>query len=410
MRANIKRLAWLFSVPVLVSTSSSWGSAHGRPTADRGAYFDQVGPRERLSEIAELVEESGAVHHTGLDRWRSLLEGQRSAIEAAETHAQFAAAVNKVLKSTGVSHFKYLTDRDWAYWHLRSAFGGNTPERQAEHAGIFAERIGGRWFVRGLLEGSEAASKDMRIGDELLTVDGRPFSPIASFRGKAGKPTHIRLRRRPGLIYYVILTPVRDSLYEAMQKAVHESIKIIEIDGFRVAYMHGWTLLGPGTEYDELSGLQDAVEGLLLDYRDGFGGTWNVALRFLLGPKSGPDQMRRNPRWHKPVVILIDDGARSAKEIVVDAVQRAGRAPLVGEPTPGAVTQVGAVRRLGADGLLMLPGRSFSLEGQPTEPDYLVERDIRYCAGTDRQLQRAKEVLSRLIREASERKGRALSP
>ena len=102
-------------------------------------------------------------------------------------------------------------------------------------------------------------------------------------------------------------------------------------------------------------------------------------------------------------MILIADGTRSAKEIVVDAVQRAERAPLVGEPTPGAVTSVGAVRRVGKDGLLELPGQTFSLEGNPTLPDYPVKRDLPYCAGADPQMRKAKQVLTKLIRKAQTR-------
>ena len=56
----------------------------------------------------------------------------------------------------------------------------------------------------------------------------------------------------------------------------------------------------------------------------------------------------------------------------MDVVQRTGRAPLMGEPTPGAVTSVGGIQWIGKDGLLMLPGIPFELEGHPTQPDYLV--------------------------------------
>jgi C-terminal processing protease CtpA/Prc len=109
-------------------------------------------------------------------------------------------------------------------------------------------------------------------------------------------------------------------------------------------------------------------------------------------------------------VILIADGTRSAKEIVVDAVQTAERAPLVGTPTPGEVTSVGAIRRVGRDGLLMLPGQTFSLEGNPTKPDYPVSRDIRHCAGADPQLRKAKQVLADLIFKARKNTSEAVGP
>jgi C-terminal processing protease CtpA/Prc len=97
------------------------------------------------------------------------------------------------------------------------------------------------------------------------------------------------------------------------------------------------------------------------------------------------------------VVILIGDGTRSAKEIVVSAVQRRNRALLVGTPTAGHVTPLGALRRVGRDGLLMLPGEPLALEGRPTQPDVYVARDIRFSAGADPQLDCAAALLARLV-------------
>ena len=356
---------------------------------------------KQLTEIVEYVESSNAIRLVGAERWKALLAGYREGIEASRTHAQFAAMVNRLFRATGVSHFHYYTDEDWSYWHLRGALGPDRRNARVEHIGIFPERIAGRWFVRGILEGSLAQLKDIRVGDELVSVNGAPYRPVTSLRGKAGVPTVIELRRTPGATHTVVITPQVESLHRVMQTAIRKSISIVEVDGLEMAYMHGWTLLGTGREYGDLLELQDQVDGLLLDYRDGFGGTWYNASQFLVGYGGDDGDVQVPPKWTKPVVILIDDGTRSAKEIVVDAVKRADRAPLVGEPAPGAVTAVGGVVSIGEDGLLLLPGFSFELEGNPTQPDYLVERDIRYCAGADPQLDAAKEILTRLIRPSS---------
>ena len=74
----------------------------------------------------------------------------------------------------------------------------------------------------------------------------------------------------------------------------------------------------------------------------------------------------------------------------------------MGTPTPGHVTEVAGMHRIGKDGLLMLPGEPAALEGRPTRPDYLVTRDIRFCAGADPQLERAKEILAERIRASCE--------
>jgi len=377
------------------------------PERNEGASTYPAAKR-RLAEIVDLVESSNAPNLIGPRRWTALLAMHREAITACTTHQRFARIVNKLFKASGVSHFKYYTDEDWSYWYLQGVFADDDDETEVAHVGIFPERIHGRWFVRGIFEGSVADRTKLRVGDELLSVDGEPFSPIAAFRGKAGIPTRIKLRRKPGLLLTVVITPVKESLYHAMQRASRESIRAIDHDELEFAYLHGWTLLGSGVEYNLVLQLQEDVDGLLLDYRDGFGGTWDTALQFLLGERRTRHQPRRNPRWNKPVVILTDDGTRSAKEIVVHAVQEAGRAPLVGQPTPGAVTSVGAVVPVGGDGLLLLPGHSFDLEGKPTQPDHLVKRDIRYSAGSDPQLAKAKEILADLVRQTRAPAGHAL--
>ncbi len=386
-------------VVVGVTSIASHVQGAGRLASDSPKRFRSAATPARLNEVLRAIDDSNAPSLIGSGRWSALVAQHREAIESARSHALFAAAVNHLIADAGVSHFAYYTDEDWDYWHLRSTFGDGSPSERVDHIGIVPQRIEGRWFVRGILEGSVANDSELRVGDELLTVNGLAFSPIDAFRGTAGRTTRLRVRRRPGLIYNIDVRPIREPLYDAMQRAIIKSIAVVEHHGLLFAYLHGWTLLGRGKEYEALAKLQDDVDGLLLDYRDGFGGTWQRAERFLVG--SGDDRRgpSRPPTWIKPVVILTGDGTRSAKEIVVDAVKRTGRAPLIGEATPGHVTSVGGVVAVGEDGLLLLPGQKFSLEGNPVVPDFPMDREIRYSAGADPQMALAKEVLAGLVRQ-----------
>ncbi len=394
-----------FRIALIVGLLVACGGVEACAARVKLSRFDQsvaeVNVKARLNRIAALVEDSNAPNLIGRERWFELLEAHRPRIESARAHASFAEAVNALIEEAGVSHFHYYTDKNWFYWHLLSNFESGGPQTHVAHIGLFTEQIDGCWFVRGVFEDSPADGTKIRVGDELLTVDGLPFHPIDSFRGKEGQSTGVTLRRGPGLIYDINITPVKESLQRAMERAKLRSIRVIEHEGRRFAYLHSWSLLGSGDEFRRLVRLQDSVEGLLLDFRDGFGGTSNQATRFLLGARDREGGGSTRDHWVKPVVILTASGTRSAKEIVVDAVKRAGRAPLVGTSTPGSVVSVGALRRVGPDALLMLPGHRFELEGKPTEPDYHVERDIRYCGGADPQLDRAKEVLTDLVRQAT---------
>ncbi len=411
----IKRQSWIVLCLTLVTLPPVFGRpVPGKPLkrvapVDRSGYFEHDGAAARLEEIDAAVSKSNLPNLIGVDRWEALVESFRPGITGCTTHKQFAALTNKLVKAAHWSHFKYYTDDDWSFWHVRSAFGGGA-DTLVEHVGIFPERIDNRWFVRGIFEESPADGVDIVVGDQLVAVDGKPFSPIAPFRGKAETKVTLTLRRHvDGPTFSVELTPVKESLHSATQRAIRNSISVIKHDGHRMAYMHAWSLLGNGKEYDLLTELQDDVDGLVLDFRDGFGGTWFRAQRFLVGNGSltnGP----HGPQWEKPVVILIDDGTRSAKEIVVDTVRRTRRAPLVGEPTPGAVTSVGGFHRVGKDGMLMLPGMPFELEGHPTQPDYLVPRPIPFCAGQDAQLVAGKDLLARMITEGIDGLPNAVQP
>ncbi len=361
-------------------------------------YSSDFAAVERFADIESQIVGSNAMFLAGEGKVRNLLARHRETIESCSTHSSFAQAVNRLIGDIGLSHFHYYTDEDWQYWHLRSYSADDSSEHQVEHAGIIPQKLGTHWFVRGILEGSPADGKGLRLGDQLLSVDGAPYSPVKAFRGTAGRPVKVRVRRGPDRIHEVTLVPKKESLYAAMQRAIRESIDTVRHDEHTFAYLHGWTLLGEGREFARLLAMQDDVDGLLLDYRDGFGGTWHRAELFLLGdsdkPVSVPDHT-----WTKPVVILTGEGTRSAKEIVMHAVKKAQRAPLVGEPTPGHVISVGEIAEIGDDGLLMLPGYRFDgMEGNPVLPDFLIPRDIRYCGGEDVQMDFAKDLLGSLIR------------
>ncbi len=390
-----ERTRYTFFALVVLSCATLLASA--RPAFGELTKFSPATTEARLGRILELVGDSNAPNLVGVRKWRTLIGQHREEIVSARTHRQFAAGVNRLIHDAGISHFGYYYDEQWKFWHMRGVFGGNAGD--VAHVGIIPERIDGRWHVRGILEGSPCDGVDVRVGDELVSVDGFTYQPVTAFAGTEGRSVRLRVRRKAGLTYNIDVVPVKESLYEAMQRAIHNSVRVIEHDGLKFAYVHAWTTLGGGGEYDSLLGLQKDVDGLLLDYRDGFGGMWHRPLAFLLGSDRDSPEMRINPEWTKPVVILIADGTRSAKEIIVDQVRKYHRAPLVGEPSVGHVISVGGIRRVGDDGLLLLPGHRFELEGKPILPDYPVERTIAYSAGADPQIRMAKQILAERIRQ-----------
>ena len=105
--------------------------------------------------------------------------------------------------------------------------------------------------------------------------------------------------------------------------------------------------------------------------------------------------------FSKPVIVLINGGSRSGKELLAYYFKKTGKGLLVGERTAGYVTG-GKKKRISKDSILyycvcmiVIDGRP--LEGVGVEPDIEVPFDIRFAAGKDIQLERAKDEIVRLI-------------
>ncbi|NJO33583.1 MAG: hypothetical protein HC869_10955 [Rhodospirillales bacterium] len=97
-------------------------------------------------------------------------------------------------------------------------------------------------------------------------------------------------------------------------------------------------------------------------------------------------------RWRRPVVVLVDEGTRSGKEVIAYGLQRQD-ITLVGQRTAGAL--LGGRGFLLDDGsLLVLAVSDVRVEGQRLEgigvmPDLLVPFPLPYAAGRDPQLDAA---------------------
>ena len=81
----------------------------------------------------------------------------------------------------------------------------------------------------------------MKYGDEILTVDGMPYSSIATFRGKIGATVELAFRRRSNAEsrrLQVSVSPTRPGV--AFAAATEASARIIEREGGRIGYVHIW--------------------------------------------------------------------------------------------------------------------------------------------------------------------------
>jgi len=110
-------------------------------------------------------------------------------------------------------------------------------------------------------------------------------------------------------------------------------------------------------------------------------------------PRSG-DRNLIKAQWNKPVVMIVNEGSRSAKEILAYGFQQYKIGTVVGAKTPGAVVAGRAF--LMQDGNLLyvavadvyLDGNQ-RLEGKGVMPDIEVPMTIEYAQGKDPQKERA---------------------
>jgi carboxyl-terminal processing protease len=278
--------------------------------------------------------------------------------------------------------------------------------------GIVPRDIGGKLFVADVYDGSPAAEAGVKVGDEVLGVDGEPLAEIASFEGKVGERVTLQLRRSAGGPPISLSIPVQAIRPgEMLKKAIRSSVRVVERDGARIGYVRLWSFANPGVEelLEELltSEPLKSADGLVLDMRGRWGGAPPDAAEVFIGgtpPMTliGRDGQERaaNVRWRKPLVGIVDAGSRSGMEILAYSLQRAG-VSLVGSKTAGAVL-AGRAFMLRDDSLLLLAVMDVRvdgarLEGQGVSPSIDVPYDVRYAAGADPQLDRAVAEMSRLL-------------
>ncbi|MGC8715040.1 MAG: S41 family peptidase [Leptodesmis sp.] len=256
-------------------------------------------------------------------------------------------------------------------------------------------------------QGTPAAQAGLQIGDEILSADGQPFQPVRSFANKVGTPVKLMIQKTadPATRQEVTVTPkLLDPLtmFLDVQKA---STQIIQRNGKKIGYVHLWSYAGDQyqeqLEEDLIYGKLRAADGLVLDLRDGWGGAPLTALNIYTarGPSLtsiGRDgrRMTYQPSWNKPVVMLVNEGSRSAKEILAYGFQQYKIGKVIGTKTPGAVVAGRAF--LMQDGSLLYLAvadvyldNNLRLEGKGVTPDIEVPFSVEYAQGKDPQKERA---------------------
>jgi carboxyl-terminal processing protease len=361
-------------------------------------------------------------HLHGLD-WAGIRDRYKPRAVAAVSRTELAVAINAMLAELRASHTQYYTPEEPAYYQLADIFAGSLRRRGLPRyfpsgeisypgMGVFTHPDAqGRIFVTGAIEGAPAHQSGLLLGDEILSVDGLPFLPVASFRGKVGVPVSFSIRRAPAAAPVALtVTPVELRPNAMFLQGLRASARLIAAGRARVGYVHVWSYAGGVYQ----QALQDLIaegplreaDALIWDLRDGWGGAEPQYLD-LFNPRAPTMQLKdrsgdlrvEGVKWRKPVAMLVNGGTRSGKEILAYGFKKYGIGEVIGAPTARAVLASSAFL-MGNGDLLLLAVSDVLVDGQRLEgvgvtPTIEVPFDYRYAAGRDPQLDRAVRVLAR---------------
>lgn len=393
-----------------------WSSDTSQPGSALGSAL----LREAWDVVANVFYDEAL---SGVDPKRVIAEFAPEA-DAAPNRPALRDAINTSLARLGASHTHLYTPDDNAYFELLDIFSpdglaegqvAGLPAGPVTYLGVgwVTRRIEGRLFIADVYDSGPAHHAGLRVGDEILTVGGEAYRGLDSFRDHEDTPLEIRVRRAAGTEPRTItVRPTSIQPRSLYVRAIRASARLEDRDGIRLAYVRVRSYAHP--TYHEaveelLFGRFADADGLVLDLRGGWGGaspeytnTFNPARPRLQMRARGREWGDVSQVWDRPVVIITDEGTRSGKEVLADALQRAGVATVVGSRSAGAVLG-GRIFPLSDGSLLMVAvtdarvdGRR--LEGRGVEPDVAAERPIPYCNGADPQAEMAFDVLARIIR------------
>jgi carboxyl-terminal processing protease len=357
----------------------------------------------------------------GVD-WQAAREQYAPKAERAQTADEFAAVVNQMLSLLRTSHTHYYTPQEPEYFQLCGIFWPVLeaklkpflPNGRPDYAGIgiFSVSRDGKVFVKDVFSGSPAESAGLKIGDEIVSVDGAPFQPVRCFVGKVDQPVEIGIRRTgTSKPQFLSVTPKLLDPTRMFLDAMKASVTIIRHGEVKVGYIHVWSYAGEiyqGQLEEELDSRLHDADGLVIDLRNGWGGAAPSYLRPFLVPSLTTVWMMRDGKrqvheeaWTKPVCLLVNEGTKSGKELLAYYFKKAHRGLVVGSRTAGAVLP-GQPFMLSDGSLLFLAVGDGLIDGERPEgsgiiPDVEVPFVIEYAGGKDPQKERAVETISKEV-------------
>ncbi|MEZ4850153.1 MAG: S41 family peptidase [Bacteroidia bacterium] len=348
-------------------------------------------------------------------------EKYHSRLSEVKTQEAFSQLVNDLLAELNTSHTNYYTRNDLEYYHLAGIFY-SLPWIKAlfpgedsiayPSLGMLTQKINQKIFVIGVLEDGPGEKAGLKKGDEILGFREFAWGNMDTLKKWTDQTVHLRIRRtKKGRVQEIPIIPRMVNPQQEFLRAVQNSVSVIEKERIKIGYIHLWSYAGTIFQ-DELKAaiswgsLKDA-DVLIWDLRDGWGGASPEYLNVFNNqiPQLSFTDREGNTRyfdsqWRKPVVMLINQGSRSGKELLAYGFKKYEIGPIVGETTAGAVV-AGRLFVMPSGNLLYLAVNNAMvdgevLEGKGVSPTISVPMRIPYLEGKDIQLEKAIETAVKL--------------
>lgn len=356
------------------------------------------------STVRSAIESRYYARESNKKFMTDLLNKYEPKARAATSEEGFEAAVNAMIDDFKDSHFDLFTKSDQGFYMMDSLSRGDKGDLMPSIGAWFDPKPEGL-VVQMLIEGGEAANAGLRKGDVVLTVNGQPARPILSFNNHKGETVKLGYKRGTATLSADVKV-VEQNGTDFFLDGTKNSSRIIEAGGKKYGYIHLWTMSNEAQK----SALAGAVygkfkdtDGMILDIRDGFGGRPEGFGDPFFRPEVKLDWVMPEFTNHqlfgygKPLVVLINKGSRSAKEVFAFIMKKSGRATLVGEKTGGNVLGTTPMR-LDNWGYLEIPAVDVLTDGTRLEkvgvsPDITVASEFD-SSGKDLYIETALKALS----------------